>query len=131
MHNELWSTGIVLKCNEKSWWTTVEFRGDDALSTDDLLPDGYEGKVSTRYALPLSEAIDRILELCARIGVTFPDTPYSRYLYYEGDGESKDWPPPNNWRRLLREQAERIGWQTYRLNEPGFDKPREIGYNES
>lgn len=53
MHNELWSTGIVLKCNEKNWWATVEFRGDDALSTDDLLPDGYEGKVSTRYALPL------------------------------------------------------------------------------
>lgn len=35
-------------------------------------------------------------------------------LYYLGDGEDPRYPPPAGWRRLLADEAARLGWDTYR-----------------
>jgi len=75
-----------------------------------------EGTLRTRYCVrdgscadPLGTAIDVLRADAERMGILWREP----CLYYRGDGESPDWPPPDGWRDMLAAQAERIGWRTY------------------
>lgn len=128
-----WATGIVLRWREyagtgfdgvkrSGWGGTVDYH-DDGFADDD--PDtgrvSTEGTLKTRYSVHdgnavqgLTVVIDTLIADAARLGIKFrgagDDT---AMLFYEGDGENEDWPPPAGWREMLRAEAERIGWATY------------------
>ena len=100
-----WTTGITLKYNNGTWAAELDFFDDgwceDACS---------EGSLRIRYFVgDLPAAIDTLIADATRLGIEFTD---ARTLYYWGDGEDTDhWPPPENWRQILREQVERLGWR--------------------
>jgi hypothetical protein len=41
-----------------------------------------------------------------RLGIQWRDPT----VYYKGDGEDPEYPPPDGWRELLAAQAARLGW---------------------
>lgn len=134
-----WSTGIILT------WNPLVFRGDDGKWVsgwsdivtfhddgwvDDLDTDAgaisTEGTLRTRYAVTdgqvrtaLAAVIDTLIADADRLGIrfTWPTADDRPHLYYRGDGEHPDYPPPDGWRDLLAAEAERIGWATYRAAE--------------
>lgn len=127
-----WACGISVRWREyagsdngiqhSGWGGTVDFR-DDGFADDD--PDtgrvSTEGTLKTRYTVRdgdlttgLTAVIDTLIADAARLGIDFRDIGDSKpMLYFEGDGEDEEWPPPDGWREMLRAQAERIGWATY------------------
>ena len=111
MVGKIWTTGITLKYEGNRWYASADIH-------DDGFCDGksIKGEVSTSYGLPIASAIDVILEAIEMLGMSkeFPLHADRRgRLYYVEDGHSKEYPPPENWLDLLREQANRIGWKTY------------------
>ena len=106
------STGINLRYSryhDRDMWTaTAKFM--DAGFCDDLAT---EGEIHTRYFQPIETAIDTCRKDAESMGIQWGTVNGLPYLYIEGDGESKEWPAPDNWREVLQEQAKRIGWQTY------------------
>lgn len=121
-----WATGIALRWRNDTctgWAGTVEFFDDGWIGDDDA-DTGHvstEGVLRTRYevtdgptASGLATVIDVLLADAERLGITFHATPDATpHLWYVGDGETRDYPPPTGWRAMLREQAERIAWATY------------------
>lgn len=133
----IWSTGIIVKYgyagseaipghfrhrrDRYSWWAYCTWTMGGHCE-----PGRMEGKLGTRYAeKTLSKAVDCVLELARKMDVTFVDVrgegglisyPEGQpELYYEGDGEMADGDPvPDNWKFLLKEEAKRIGFQSYR-----------------
>lgn len=60
----------------------------------------------------LTVAVDTLLADAGRLGIELIGDPiHGPQLYYWGDGEAKDYPPPAGWREILAAEAERIGWQ--------------------
>jgi hypothetical protein len=130
------STGITVSYREiagrkdgkhcPGWGASLDFQ-DAGLAGDDDADTGAvstEGTLYTRYAVVdgdtrtgLSAAVDALIADAARLGIEFRNaggpTPY---LYYKGDGEWEDYPPPEGWREILAAEAERIGWTSpYRI----------------
>jgi hypothetical protein len=127
-----WSTGISLRWREyagtgfdgvkrSGWGGKVDYC-DDGFCDDD--PDtgrvSTEGTLVTRYSVHdgdavdgLTAVIDTLLADAKRLGIEFRIGDGQPMLFFEGDGENEEWPPPAGWRETLREQAERIGWRTY------------------
>lgn len=123
-----WSTGIVLKWipdalpGQPGWHGTVHFYDDGCVPGD----DADNGAVSTkgelatarfvidgRHVPALQVIVDALLADAARMGILFKDDVRDyRDLYYEGDGEDPDWPPPAGWRDVLLAEATRIGWRS-------------------
>lgn len=127
-----WSTGITL-----TWTAHAGYRDGEPhpgwSATADYLDDGFcsdetdmnqvstEGVLRTRYAIPdgatrsaLTVVIYTMLADAAKLGITFTGAGLGLpMLYYRGDGEDADYPPPPGWHTLLIEQAKRIGWATY------------------
>lgn len=105
-----WSTGITLRAmRDDRWWAKLDFY-DSGFCQD----ESTEGTLHTRYCVDLELAIDVLIADAKKIGIEFSRVGDGLpFLSYEGDGESKDWPPPDNWREVLREQAARVGWATY------------------
>jgi len=126
-----WATGITVSWRENSggrgdvshsgWGASLDFL-DDGFTNDE--PDqglvSTQGTLCTRYFVRdgekssgLSAAVDAMLADAARLGIVFravvDDAPF---LYYKGDGEDEDCPPPNGWREMLAREAARIGWQS-------------------
>lgn len=109
-----WSTGIVLRYGyagggRYGWAAYLDF-----LDAGFCQDESTQGRLRTRYYVPLELAIDMLHKDATQLAIVFRaiigDAPM---LYYEDDGDSADYPPPDNWRAILREQAERIGWITY------------------
>jgi hypothetical protein len=44
-----------------------------------------------------------------RLGIRFDGDGVAPGVFYAGDGESKDFPPPPGWRALVNAQATRLG----------------------
>jgi hypothetical protein len=112
-----WSTGITVHWGYAGgqrwgWAAGLDFYDDGFCD-----PDATQGRLATRYFVvtlddPLGRAIDLLKADAERLGIRFDGRdgePPS--LYYKGDGESPDFPPPVGWRALLVDQAERIGWR--------------------
>lgn len=127
--NGYWATGISLRWSNRHggmWGATVNYY-DDGFCSDD--PDNSqistEGELRTRYLVrdgsnadALTVVIDTIVADAARLGINWRETCGSAQLYYEGDGEDADWPPPPDWKEMLDEQARRLTRQFANRPEP-------------
>jgi len=123
-----WSTGIVVSWrperpgHAEAWGASLDFCDDGFVNDDpDLRHISTEGRLYTRYAVEETEetsalalAIDVLIADAAKLGIEFRDPVIGcPMLYYRGDGEDSDCPPPPGYRELLAEQARRIGWASY------------------
>ncbi|WPS85602.1 hypothetical protein SMD22_00655 (plasmid) [Brevibacillus halotolerans] len=117
MGKSLFTTGITVFCapieTNKSverygWMASLDWQepGIDK-------PKTVQGTIKTRYfEETLEEAIETVLTLAAQWGIK-PFPTMNMFLYYKGEGEDTDFPPPENYREMLRMEAERRGWETY------------------
>lgn len=127
-----WSTGIAVRWmddtyrNENdervipAWGGVAEFF-DDGFADDDVNSGAIstQGELRTRYlvaegqsASALSAVVDALRADAERLGIDFNAPAEGPYLYYLGDGEHEEWPPPAGWRELMAAEAQRIGWRT-------------------
>lgn len=122
-----WATGITVRygysgMNLYGWAARVEFYDDGFCSDDtDSGTISTEGTLRTRYyvregagpdADGLAAAIDAVRADADRLGVAFRDDGVlAPCVYYEGDGENENYPPPEGWRELVDAQAARLGWR--------------------
>lgn len=114
-----WATGITVRYLNGSGWTAYVPFFDDGFIGDDDASAGIvstQGRVETRYSFPgesgLGAAVDAVKRDAERLGVKFCNragTPPT--VYYEGDGETDQWPPPADWRSIVSWQARRLGWR--------------------
>ncbi|WBB94146.1 hypothetical protein [Verrucosispora sp. WMMC514] len=124
-----WSTGIVIRWyaalgsgsrRGPAWAGRVDFY-DDGWAGDDDADAGKvstEGRLNTRYYVRdgdtttgLRAVIAALIADAGRLGITFGGPSVKPHLYYEGDGGSTEFPPPDGWRDLLASEAQRIGWE--------------------
>lgn len=111
--SQYWSTGIAVKYiapignSPAAWAVSLEF-----------LDDGFCGNASTEGSLrvryvreDLSAMIDTLKADAERLGICFKRGGGTATVYMIGDGESalEDYPP--NWKRIVNDQARRLGWQ--------------------
>ena len=122
-----WATGITVRygysgMNLYGWAATVEFYDDGFCSDDtDRSTISTEGMLRTRYyvregthtdAAALATAIDTVKADAEWLGITFRDDGVmAPCVYYQGDGEDEDYPPPAGWREMVDAQAARLGWR--------------------
>lgn len=105
--NEYWTTGVILEWHQyaNQWKATVEFYDSgfcDEQST--------EGEIHTRYYCnDINDAIRIVMQDAKKLGIVFNDPPQ---LYFAGDGEWEENPPPPNWRRLIFETASKHGLES-------------------
>lgn len=126
--SEYWSTGIVLTWqperpgHAEAWSAHLDYLDEGFL--DDEPAAGRistEGTLRTRYPVEdvdgvnvLAVVLDVLIADAERLGIVWRNSVDGwPMLYYRGDGEDDDYPPPAGYRELLREQAERVGWATY------------------
>ncbi len=127
-----WATGITVEYREHAgssngvphsgWSASLKFF-DNGFCNDnaDQRAVSTGGELRTRYCVAdgkrtsgLSQAIDTLLVDAARLGIEFRSTFGTKpWIYYPGDGEWRDSPPPDNWKVQLAAEAARIGWETY------------------
>jgi hypothetical protein len=128
-----WSTGITVtwaplaeRIHDEpygGWHAKLDY-SDDGFANND--PDAghvsTEGTLYTRYPVRnakirsgLSVAVDALLADAQRLGIEFITTSAypEPWLYYRGDGEDTEHPPPDGWRETLAAEAERIGFRSY------------------
>lgn len=124
-----WTTGIVLRWHERSgssngvdhsgWSATLDFYDsgfcDDDADTGRVSTEGTLRTLHTRYAVRdgetvsgLTAAVGTLITDARHLGITFNDP----QLYYQGDGEDEECPPPPGWEEALAAEASRIGWRT-------------------
>lgn len=124
--NGYWATGITVRYGYSGmdlygWAAQVDFY-DNGFCDDDTDKGtvSTQGTLKTRYfvregtgtdADGLTAAVDAVKRDAERVGIRFggATTPV---VYYEGDGEDEDWPPPDGWRGMVNAQAERLGWKS-------------------
>jgi hypothetical protein len=129
-----WSTGITVTwqysgMGQHGWAASLDYY-DDGFCNDDAAEGrvSTEGTLRTRYAVREGRSADRLAVVidvlkadAERLGITWRDPLAGKdgtaSLYYEGDGEDADNPPPAGWEHLLQAQAARLGWRTYETEE--------------
>jgi len=105
-----WTTCVVLRWKPRTetdggWWAKLAWSWGEFCN-----PEMVQGIIQTRYPTGLKRAVDQVMEMAARFGVvTAPGIKMG--LYVEGDGISPDYPLPTGWRRRVRREAERRGWE--------------------
>lgn len=112
----IWSTGITIHygyagSDRHGWGAKCTFDQGTPCKL------GYiNGTIKTRYyEKTLAQAIQCVRDMANRLGVIFVSSIFDAPMIdYEGDGESTNYPPPENWRAMLQEEAKRIGWVTYK-----------------
>jgi hypothetical protein len=128
-----WSTGITVtwsplaeRINDEpysGWHAKLDY-SDDGFANND--PDAgqvsTEGTLYTRYPVRnakirsgLSVAVDALIADAERLNIEFIGTSAypEPWLYYRGDGEDAEHPPPDGWRETLAAEAGRIGFRSY------------------
>lgn len=123
-----WATGIVLRYQDRgrvqAWSGSIDFY-DDGYPADnvDTRQISTEGGLRTRSfvesynaEIALAAVIDTLILDAGRLGVRLENAGGKPVLYYEDDGHSDEFPPPDGWKHMLRMQADRIGWDSYRVD---------------
>ncbi|MFE6939626.1 hypothetical protein [Streptomyces chartreusis] len=128
-----WSTGITVtysplaeRINDEpynGWHAKLDYQ-DDGIANND--PDtgqiATEGTLYTRYPTRdakirsgLSIAPHTLIADAKRLGIEFRAVGRRTepWLFYRGDGEDADYPPPDGWREALAAEADRIGFRPY------------------
>lgn len=126
--NGYWATGITVRYGYSGsdlygWGAEVEFF-DSGFCDDDTDSGAIstEGTLRTRYfvregdgpdADALSAAVDAVKRDADRLGITWSaaPSPATATVYYRGDGEDENYPPPDGWREMVNAQAGRLGWR--------------------
>ena len=128
--NGYWSTGITVTwqysgSGDYGWAASLEYLDDGFCNDDaDVGRVSTEGTLHTRYAVrqgetadALTVVIDTIKADAERLGIRWGAVTPGATVYYKGDGEDEDFPPPDGWREMVNAQAERLGWQSgYRMD---------------
>jgi hypothetical protein len=116
---DLWSTGVVLKYGyagggRHGWvaeinWCDSKFCEEKAV----------QGTITTTYfEETIEKAIDTVMEVFEKFKLRkVGDELVGFNLYYIGDGEDEEYPPPKGYIKLLREEAHKRGWKTYSREE--------------
>lgn len=81
------------------WWAEAKFR-DEGWAQDNTI----EGTLSTTYGQNIESAIDCIIQDIEKLSIELIKGSYLDYTQDE-----KTFPPPNNWKKILAEQAKRVG----------------------
>jgi hypothetical protein len=113
MSDRLWTTGIEVQYGYRGndtngWWATIKFRSSSTFG------EVMEGEIRTRHArMNIADAIDAVIEYANAMGVEFIKVGEACIpsITYIGDGEWRDYPPPDNWRKIVDDQARRLGWE--------------------
>lgn len=106
--DKLFTIGITLKygygggSTQYGWWAKVDFEDFGHCDCDSI-----HGSLSTKYIDNIQSAIDTIKADTEKLGIKF----HGPMLFYVNDGNSKDYPPPEGWKELLKKEAERIGFK--------------------
>jgi len=125
-----WSTGITLRYRDaygnrpESWSGSLDFHDDGFLNDNPTTGVvSTEGTLRTRYfvegrpaEVALAAVINTLIADASRLGIHFENSVSKPALYYAGDGNDEEFPPPEGWRHMLRMQADRIGWDSYRVD---------------
>lgn len=123
-----WAAGITLRYWDRgsgeAWTGSIDFYDD---GHDDNLAArriSTEGTLRTRRfvegrpgEVALAAVIDTLITDAGRLGIRFRGSLSDKPgLFYDGDSENRDFPPPDGWKHMLRMQADRIGWDSYRVD---------------
>lgn len=100
--DKYWSTGISLKWDGHGLWAAECKFLDSGFCQD----ESTEGVLRTRYFVDLEMAIDTLKQDVERLGIEWHDA----ILYGHKDGESEEYPLPVNWKEIIKNQADRIGF---------------------
>ncbi|MCX4405922.1 MULTISPECIES: hypothetical protein [unclassified Streptomyces] len=105
------------------WHAKLEYQDDGFADNDpDAGQVSTEGTLYTRYPVSdakirsgLSIALDTLLDDARRLGIEFVAVGGDTVpcLFYRGDGEDAEHPPPDGWRETLAAEAERIGFRSH------------------
>lgn len=123
-----WAKGIILRyrgyqgSHPESWGGSVDFYDDGLLNDDPAAGKvSTEGTLRTRYFVEsrdgnvaLTAVIDTLIADAGRLGIRFEGTVTDKpALWYESEDEDF---APEGWRHMLRAQADRIGWDSPRVD---------------
>ncbi|MCK1999782.1 hypothetical protein MZM54_00110 [[Brevibacterium] frigoritolerans] len=107
--DESYVMNVIVKCLEGKWYAECKWSAGNFETANNAI----EGIIATSYfAHTLEEAIDLIIKRKEQFQIK--DHPLGIYLMYIGDGEDEDFPPPNNLLELLKVEARKRGWETYK-----------------
>ena len=111
-----WSTGIIVARHDANRWSAEVKFFDDGFCDN----GSSEGVLRARYLGPLSHVVDLVKADAERLGIRWGATPdLQPSIYYDGDGERSDLPPPPpNWCALVNAEAARLGWRQCYAPEP-------------
>lgn len=111
--DNFWSVGIIISWRRYNnvngeWNAKVEFF-DNGICED----GSTRGVLSSRYyESNLDKVIDIIKADAEKLGIEFKVIDgLSPYIFMEGDGEIKGKNYPENWKKIINDQAIRIGWK--------------------
>lgn len=107
-----WTTGITCK------WFVSAIRGPGWAAELKFFDDGFCDDVHGPAGL--TAALDVLIADAGRLGIELGKAS-PPCLYVEGDGEDAGVLLPPDWEALLREQADRLGWETYGLTREPTD----------
>jgi hypothetical protein len=130
---QYWSIGIIvraessIKDSTRLWGAHLKYLDSGFVDDDASIPRiSTEGLLQTRYSVAptgdqtdgdvLRAIIDTLIADANRLGIVFRASG-GPSIYYHSDGEDPDHEAPPNWRDLVREQNERLGWQHCYANE--------------
>jgi hypothetical protein len=107
------------------WGGSIRFGDLGFVDDDDITGDKpaitMAGTFGTRYEVAeapgksaLAAVVATLIADATTLGITFRrHGEHQPILYMIADGGDLNFPPPPDWRELLREQAAGIGWEVY------------------
>lgn len=132
-----WSVGITVtwvpfaeRINDEpfsGWHARLDFHDEGHCNND---PDSgmvsTGGRLFTRYPVRdgevrtgLSAAIDTLIADAKKLDIDMTSSTTKRpWIFYEGDGENPEYPPPEGWSDMLAAEAKRVGFDSYHTHIP-------------
>lgn len=109
--DKYWSTGIIVQWRrdkkKENWTAHVKYFDSGCCKNGST-----EGILRMRYwESDLDKVVDTIKADAEKLGIEFVRKEgLSPYVCMEGDGEIKGKEYPEGWRKIIDDQARRIGW---------------------